>query len=295
MMVVVFYIFYIFVWLIAWLPLPVLYVFSYPIYFIGYYVVKYRRGVVRTNLRNSYLEKSEKELIDIEKRFYLFFADVVVETLKLVHISDDEMRRRMHFTNPEALGDLFEKGRSALILLAHYGSWEWSPSLYLNYDGVVGAELYRPIREKHFNEFFLKLRSRFGTITIPKNSALRGVANLRKEGNTFGLGLIADQTPSHNNLHFWTNFLNQDTPFLNGAERIARMAELAVVYMDIQRVGRGYYSCKLVVITENAKNEEENMVTEKFARLTEQTINRDPAYWLWSHRRWKHKREEVAK
>ena len=161
-MAVLFYLFYAFVWVISFLPLGVLYIFSYLIYFLAYYVVKYRRAVVRTNLKNSFPELSEKEIVRIEKGYYLHFADIVMETVKLLHISDDEMRHRMQFSNPEVLGEFFENGKSVVILLGHYGNWEWIPSIYMNYDGIVGGELYRPLNNKYFDQFFLKLRSRFG-------------------------------------------------------------------------------------------------------------------------------------
>lgn len=291
-MAVVFYIFYAFVWLISFLPLQVLYIFSYLIYFLAYYVVKYRRKVVRDNLKNSFPEMSEAEIVKIEKGYYLHFADIVMETVKLMHISDDEMRHRMQFSNPEVLGDFFENGKSVVILLGHYGNWEWIPSIYMNYDGIVGGELYRPLNNKYFDQFFLKLRSRFGTVNIPKNDALRAIVNIRREGKTFGLGFIADQTPSANNLHYWKTFLNQDTPFLNGPESIARSGGYAVVYFDVRKIERGYYTCDLITLTDDAKKTAENEITDKYVELFERTIRRDPTCWLWSHRRWKHKREE---
>lgn len=290
-MIVLYYIFYAFVWCLSFLPLPVLYLFSYVIYFLAYYVVKYRRGVVRENLLRSFPEKSLEEIVKIEKDYYLHFADVVVETVKLMHISDEEIRHRMQFTNPEVISDFCKNGKSMIMLLGHYGNWEWIPSIYLNYEGIIGGELYRPLNNKFFDSFFLKLRSRFGTVNIPKNDALRTIVGYRRENKTFALGFIADQTPSKNNLHYWNNFLNQDTPFLNGPERIARSGGYAVAYFDVQKVARGYYTCEIITITEDAKQTAENEITDKYVELFERTIRRNPAYWLWSHRRWKHKRE----
>lgn len=292
-MVVLYYLLYAFVWLLFWLPLPILYGISYILYFLAYHVVKYRRDVVRDNLTSCFPEKSKEEIIDIEKRFYLFFADTAIETLKLIHLSKDEIKERFKINNPEELQRLFEKGRSAMIVLGHYGSWEWSPSLYLHYHGVTGAEMYRPIKNPYLNKFFLKLRSIYGTETLPKNESYRYIVKYLHEGKVFGLGLIADQTPSIPNLHFWTHFLNHpDTPFLNGPERIARKADLAFVYLDVKRVKRGYYSCDLITLTEHAKETQEDELTQRYAELMERTILRDPAYWLWSHRRWKHKRNK---
>lgn len=291
-MIVLYYILFSFLWVLAWLPLGALYLIADLIYFVAYYVVRYRRKVVRTNIHNSFPEKSEAEKIKIEKAYYLHFADLVVETIKLLHISDDEIRRRMHFSNPEVLYETCKK-KSVVVLLGHYGNWEWIPSIFIGVKGIVMGELYRPMKNKHFDRFFLKLRGRFGTVNIPKNDVLRAVVNFNQQKQNFALGFIADQTPSRNNLHYWTNFLNQDTPFLNGAERIARKYKYAVVYFDIQKIKRGYYNCDIIMLTEDASHTAENELTEKYVNLFEQTIVRDPAYWLWSHKRWKHKREEV--
>lgn len=293
-MIVIYYLFYAFVWMISFLPLQVLYLFSYGIYGLSYYVVRYRRKVVRQNLLNSFPEKSLEEIVKIEKGYYLHFADVAVETIKLMHISDDEIARRMVFTNPEVINQFCDNGKSAVLLLGHYGNWEWIPSLYLNYDGLIGGELYRPLKNKFFDGFFLKLRSRFGTVNIPKNDALRTIVGYRRENKVFALGFIADQTPSKNNLHYWHTFLNQDTPFLTGPERIARSGGYAVIYFDVKKLSRGYYSCDMIVLTDDAKKTAENEITDKYVELFEQTIRRNPSYWLWSHKRWKHKRVEQA-
>lgn len=290
MSALLYYIFYAFVWLIAWLPLPVLYGLSDFLYLIIYYVVGYRKKVVRANLKNSFPEKSSAELLSIEKQFYRHFSDVFIETVKLLHITDEEIEKRMYFSNPEMLSDFIAKGKSVVILLGHYGNWEWIPSIYRNYNNLVGGELYRPLNNKYFDSFFLKLRGRFGTLNIPKNDALRAIIKLRREGKLFALGFIADQTPSKNNLHYWAQFLSQDTPFFNGPERIAKSADCAVVYFDVKVLKRGYYSCDLVCVSEEAKSEPENRITDRFVELFEGTIRRNPAYWLWSHRRWKHKR-----
>ncbi len=292
MSAVLYYLFYVVVWTLAWLPLRVLYLLSGVIYFFIYYVVGYRKKIVRRNLANSFPEKTKKELRKIEKEYYSHFADTTIETLKLLHMSDEEMRKRMYFSNPEEMGRFFDRNQSVIILLGHYGNWEWITSIYMYYSGIVGGELYRPLKNKYFDNFFLNLRSRFGTINIPKNDAFRAIVKLRREGKVFGLGFISDQTPSSNNLHYWANFLNQDTPFLNGPERIARQAGYAVVYLDVQKKSRGHYTCDIITVSENAKESAENEITDKYVELFERTIRRNPAYWLWSHNRWKHKRGE---
>ncbi|MFA6778934.1 MAG: lysophospholipid acyltransferase family protein [Paludibacteraceae bacterium] len=291
-MIVLYYFLYSILWLLAWLPLDVLYVFSYFVYFLSYYVVRYRRKVVRSNLEKSFPEKSFEERLRIEKDYYLHFADILFETVKLMRISDAEMKRRMHFSNPEVMYDICQNN-SVVVLLGHYGNWEWLPSIFIDAKGFVAGELYRPLKNKYFDAFFLKLRGRFGTFNIPKNDALRAIVNFKREKKNFALGFIADQTPSRNNLHYWADFLNQDTPFLNGPERIAQKNGYAVIYFDVQKVKRGYYNCDLILLSENAKDIKENEITDRYVELFERTIRRNPAYWLWSHKRWKHKRSEV--
>lgn len=289
-MALLYYTIYSLLWLLSWLPLSVMYCVSDLIYFLAYYVVRYRRKVVRTNLLNSFPEKSLDEIKRIEKDFYLHLSDLFFETVKLMHISDEEIKRRMHFSNPEVMSDICQTG-SAVVLLGHYGNWEWIPSIFIDAKGFIAGELYRPMKNKYFDGFFLKLRSRFGTFNIPKNDALRAVINFKREKKNFALGFIADQTPSRNNLHYWTTFLNQDTPFLNGPERIAQKNGYAVIYFDVTKVKRGYYNCDLVLLTKDASNIKENEITDRYVELFEQTLRRNPAYWLWSHKRWKHKRE----
>ena len=288
--IALYYIFYAKVWLLAWLPFPVLYGISDVLAFFTYHVVRYRRKVVRKNLCNSFPEKSEKELIAIEKKFYAHLLDIFVESLKLLHISEKEIQRRMVFTNIEEMNRLFGRQKNIIGLLGHYGNWEWITSIQLYFPEVIIGEIYRPLKNRYFDRFFLKLRGRFGTLNIPKNDALRTTVRLRQEGKVFGLGFIADQTPSSANLHYWNTFLHQDTPFLNGPERIARKGEYAVVYFDIQKTKRGYYTCEVIPMTENGKETRENEITDKYVELFEKTICREPAYWLWTHKRWKHVR-----
>ena len=288
----VFYIFYAVVRALSLLPFRVLYVISDIIYFLSYHVVKYRRRVVEQNLRNSFPEMSVQARRRIEKEFFRHLADILLETIKLLHVEDEEIKKRMVFSNPEVLSRFTAGGQSVIVLLGHYGNWEWIPSIYMNYQDLVGGELYRPMKNQYFDSFFKRLRSRFGTINMPKNDAFREIVKLRQEGKVFALGFIADQTPSKNNLHYWTTFLNQETPFLNGPERIARKGDYAVVYFDVQKTSRGHYQCDLVTLTEHAKGTKENEITDQYVELFERTILRNPAYWLWSHKRWKHQRED---
>lgn len=279
-----------YVW--ALLPFRALYVISDLLYYPLYYVIRYRRKVVRSNMESSFPDKTEAEIIRLEKAFYHHFCDYVMETIKLMHVSDEEMERRVRYTNPEVLEDMMHSGKSVFAMLGHYGNWEWITTVTrFQYDPVCMAQIYRPLRNKAADKFFLKLRARFHSEGIAKNDTLRAIMKMYRDGRQFVIGFIADQTPSKNNLHYWTPFLNHDTAVLTGAEKIARKVNADVLYMDMRKVKRGYYEVTFKVISEESKSTSEFEITEKYIREMEKTILSAPQYWLWTHKRWKHKRE----
>ncbi len=285
---------YVWMYIHALLPFWVLYILSDFLYLILYYVAGYRKKVTRENLKNAFPDKSDSERLKIEREYYHFLCDYYVETIKLLHISDKEMQKRMVFENPEELLPEMEKGNSGFLFLGHYGNWEWVTSITLLYgDKISLGQIYKPLRNKAVDAMFLKIRSRFGSFGIPKDDTFREIVRLKHEGKQVLIGFMADQTPSINNIHYWTNFLNQETPVFTGVERMARKVGGYVAYLDVKRVKRGYYSGRLEMITNHPQTEPETYITETYIRKIEKTILRDPAYWLWSHKRWKHKRENV--
>lgn len=291
-----YYLIYIVLYLHALLPLRVLYILSDILYFWVYYVVKYRLKVTRSNLKSSFPEKSEKELRDIERQFYHNFCDYAVETIKLLHVTNEEIQNRFVFKNMDIVYGLMKDGNSGIMFLGHYANWEWVPSINLLFnDGSLLAQIYRPLKNKVFDKIFLKIRSRFGSIGIPKNNTIRAMMSFKNEGKKMLVGFMSDQSPSPANIHYWTNFLNQETGVYTGVERIANKTGFFVTYLDITKTGRGRYTAEVKLITADPKNEPEFAITEKYIREMEKTILRNPAYWLWTHKRWKHKKEEVTK
>lgn len=292
---IVYYSLHTWMFLHALLPFRVLYVLSDLLYLIVYKLVGYRLKVVRTNLRNSFPDKSEAELKDIEKRFYHHFCDYFVETVKLLHISDKEAEKRIVFKNTEIVKELMKDGNSGLMYLGHYGNWEWVPSLTRHFqDGEKLGQIYKRLKNKAVDDIFLKIRSRFGSFGIEKNDTLREIVRLKRANERTLIGFMADQIPSARNIHYWTEFLNQDTAVFTGVERIAKQSGFSVTYLDITKIKRGYYSCEVKLISAQPKEEEEFAITERYIREMEKTILREPAYWLWTHKRWKYKREEIA-
>ena len=288
-----FYIVLIVWYLLSLLPLSVLYVLSDILFVLAYYVLRYRRRLVRKNLMDSFPEKKKSEIIKIEKGFYLFLCDYIVESMKLLTMSKKDLQRRMVFKGTETVNEIIADGQSCAIYLGHYCNWEWITSLplYVTKDAQCG-QIYHPLENKDFDRLFLRLRERMGAVCIPMAETLRRIVEFKKKGKQVVVGYISDQVPYWNNIHYWTNFLHHDTPVLTGTERIAKSANHAVFYMDVKCVRRGYYECEFKLITREPKKYKDFELTEIYFRELEKTIQRDPKYWLWSHNRWKRTHEE---
>ena len=272
----------------AFLPLRVLYIFADILFVVTYHIVRYRRKMVRKNLTNSFPSKTEKEIAKIEKQFYHHLCDYFFETIKLLHISDEEMMRRMEFHGQEALAEVMKDNRSCILYMGHYGNWEWVTSigLHLPHD-MVKAQIYQLISSKSFDEIFKKIRTRFNSLNIERKETMRTIVKLRSEKKQVIYGFISDQRPPRYYDQYWTTFLNQDSLFLTGTERIAQKTKFAVAYLDIEKIKRGHYKGTFSVISPDASKEPEFAITEMYVRKLEETILRNPAYYLWSHNRWK--------
>jgi len=283
--------------LIAILPFGILYCISDFFYLIIYYLVRYRRKLVRKNLNNAFPEKTQVEILKIEKEFYRRFCDYFVETLKLLHISDSEMKKRFVFKNLETAQRFLDIRQPTVLMLGHYGNWEWAPSLSLHLKtdaNTVGGQVYRPLDNKAFDRFFLNLRQRFHSKGFTKHNVYRDIVNFRKTNTNWMIGFMSDQKPSGNQIPHRMQFLNQDTPVLSGTEKIAQHAKAAVCYVDITCLKRGYYEGSIRVISENAAETAEFEITEKYIRLLEETIVRNPSGYLWTHNRWRLKFKELS-
>lgn len=278
----------------ALLPMSVLYILSDILYVLVYKVVKYRLKVVRNNMKASFPEKSKSEILQLERDFYHHFSDYIVETIKLAHIPLEEVQQRAFLRNPELVDELMREGHTCFILMmGHYGNWEWFSSATSRFEDSRIYQIYRPLNNKAFDRLFVNLRTHFGSYGIKKNDTIRDIIRLKKDKIRSVVIFLADQTPSKANLHYWTNFLNQESAILTGPERIAKKMDLPVVFLDTSKVKRGYYTVDMKLITKTPKDTPEFWITEQYARMMEHCIMRNPAYWLWTHKRWKHKREIV--
>lgn len=278
-------------WLFSALPFQILYMLSDFNYLLMYHVGRYRRKVVRENLEKSFPEKTEAERLQIERKFYRYLSDYMLEDLKLLHMSAEDLCQRMIYKNTEQYLELTEKYGGIIVMIPHYANYEWLIGMgSVMKPGDVPVQVYKPLKDKYLNELFKQIRSRFGGYNIPKHSTAREIIKLKREGKNMVVGLITDQWPSGD--RYWTTFMGQETAFLNGAERIAKMMNFPVFYCELTKTRRGYCEAEFKLMTEAPKETVEGEITDMFAHELEQTIRREPAYWLWSHKRWKFTKKE---
>lgn len=277
--------------IISLLPLWVFYRLSDGLYYLVYHVVRYRRRVVYANLRSSFPEKSEAEIERIAKDFYSFFCDYIVETLKFFSMGEKNIRKRMKFEGLGQVKEDFANGRSVSVYLGHYCNWEWISSLGLHLGEQCG-QIYHPLENATLDRLFLYMRGRFKAQSIKMDDTFLTILKWKKEGRKNIVGYIADQVPGYNNIHYWADFLHHDTPVFTGAERISKIMDTAVYYIDVERPRRGYYVARFIKIADSLNEHPVFFATEQYFRLLEKNIQRAPQYWLWSHKRWKRTREE---
>ncbi len=289
---ILYYLVYSILWLITLLPLPVLYLFSDFIYLVLYYLVAYRKQTVYQNLRNSLPDKSTHEITKIARKFYRQLCDYFIESVYRIHMGENENARRLHYINPELLQDYYNQGKSIVLLLSHYGNWEW-PTRISKLSSHAILAIYKPLQNKYFDRFFLQLRGQFDSIGIPMESTLRTLVTYQRNNQPVVLYTIADQRPQWTSIQHWTTFLNQDTPVITGPEKIARRFNIPVYFLDLQKIKRGYYSAEFKPICENPKDVPEFDITRKYLAMLERNILERPELWLWSHKRWKYHRHEA--
>ena len=278
---------------ISILPFKILYFLSDGLAFLLCNVVKYRKKVILLNLKNSFPEKSDKEINEICGQFYRNLSDVSLETIKLLTLKEVELLKRFEVRNAEIANDLIEKYQAIILVTSHQCNWEWQGQVAHLKLKNRGEAVYKPLSNLFFDKLLLKIRSRFGLFPIPMKQVLREM--VRRKSIKRAVGLIADQVPEIPDAAFWVNFLNQDTPFFNGAEKLARSFDYPVVYIDIKRTDRGKYVEKFEVLALPPYNQlPENEITKLFANRLEKTIKQSPSDWLWSHRRWKYQRKEAV-
>jgi len=290
MQAVVYYITLPFLYLISLLPFWFMYGVSDFFFVVMYYVLGYRKKVVMANLRNSFPEKSDKEIKEITIAFYRYLCDLFLETFKTLTISKKRMLKhcKMNEDAQKLFDSYYAQQKSVIVVMGHFGNWEWAGNVFDNSKHQLYV-LYHQLSNPYFNKLIIKMRTRFGTKLIEMKSTLRDMVSTRKEINA--TAFIADQTPFPENA-YWTNFLNQDTPVFTGTEKIAQKFNYPVLYVSLKRWKRGHYEIFAETLFENPKETAEGEISEAHTRRLEKDIMQQPEIWLWSHRRWKHKRNQ---
>jgi KDO2-lipid IV(A) lauroyltransferase len=277
-----------FVKLLSLLSLDALYrIVGRPIFDWGYYILRWRRRLAADNIARSFPEKSEAERAVILKESYRNLADLIAENIWSYGATPAQLRERVHVVNPEVVLDRTRAGQSILLMTAHYCNWEWQVLAGNTWLDEPMFPVYKPQRVAAIDRFLLDARGRFGGTPIPHTKLTREL--LRRRSETHVYAMVADQTPVHNEIKHWTTFLHQDTAFFMGADAIARILEAAVVFVEMQRVRRGYYTMKVSVIAEPPyERGASTVVLERYVRALEAEIRSNPANWLWIHRKWKY-------
>lgn len=282
--------FYLILLPLAYLPIRVLYCLSYFIYFLLYRVFGYRKKVVLNNLRNSFPQKSDEEITALAKKYYHHLADIAVELVLNMRLSPKKLFARYRITNPEITVKYFDQGRSVILMSSHYNNWEYmitSLEHQLLHHGVgVGKQLSNVPLDKCLN----KRRTRFGTEVVFSDTVRQTFEYYHNHHVPVAYMMLCDQSPNDIHKCWWTTFLNQDTGVIYGAEYFAKKYDIPVLYYEVNKVKRGYYEITFSLITDTPKETQYGEIVEEYVHKLEQTITRKPEYWLWSHRRWKHKR-----
>lgn len=280
-------------WIVSALPMQVHYFGSYLLYLVVRYVVRYRRKLVRRNLSECFPHLSKRQLRLVEARFYLYFTDLMVESVKFFSISKGELKRRMEFRGLERVHESLAQGRSVAAFLGHNCNWEWVSSLPLWIDPKQGRclQLYHPLENPIMDKLVGYERERMGSTNIPMAQSIRHIMKYKKEGVPVVVGFIADQVPIWESLNYWLPFFGKDTPVMTGGERIARKMDMDCYYIHMRRKRRGHYVATFELITDTPKSLPEFAITEEYYKRLEANIKEQPAYWLLTHNRWKRTRD----
>ncbi len=279
------------IFIISLLHFWFLYLISDGLYYILYYIIGYRKNIVFQNLANAFPEKNEAERLAIAKKFYRFFPDLLVESIKLKTITANEVRKKMTLDNEEELTRHLDAGKNVIGVTSHYANWELGIhrlSLITNFPTLI---VYKPLNNKDIDTVYNTMRSRFGAEMVPMKQILRHIVKLKGQPNVSIL--VADQTPLYSDSDYFINWLNQETLVYTGAERLSRISKAPIVYCHIGRKKkRGQYSCQFFTLVEDPSEFTEHEITDLHNRFAEQMIRKNPEYWLWSHNRWKRKRRK---
>ena len=289
MNLLVYIILYPLIWIISKSSFRLIYLFSDFLYLILYHVISYRKKLVRKNLALALPEKTFLERKIIEKKYYKHLSDLFLESFKSLNISEVDIKKRYSFKNIELLDELYKKKKNIILMGGHYASWEWFFIIDRLTDYRINA-IYKKLSNKYFDSLIKKIRSKYnGNLISTKNTFKEILKNTKLKGLNI-YGFASDQSPKKNKATYWNNFLNNFVPFHTGAEIIAKKYDMAVVYMNVEKLKRGYYLASFELITDKPKKYKDFKITEDFIKLLENQIFKAPEYYTWTHNRFKHRK-----
>lgn len=275
--------------LLSYIPFGVLYFLSDGLFCLLYYVIRYRRRIVRKNLTESFPGKSERDILQLEKKFYHFFTDQVLESCKMASISPEEIKRRMTFKNMEKVNAVLREGKSIALYMGHYGNWEWVSSfpLWLE-ENALAVQIYHKLSNENMDRLILHNRGRMGAISVEMRKTARYITEMAMKNKVGIVGFIADQSPKKKESRHFLHFLNHEAPVLTGTEKMIKHYGFEAWFLDMKRVKRGYYEAELIQINDNPQAVPDFELTAVYFRMLEQMIRNCPELYLWTHNRFKH-------
>jgi len=281
------------IWLFSRMPFWLLYRLSDLLYIIMYKLAGYRKGVVRENLALVFADKSPEERLKIEKKFYRHFSDLFVEMIKAFKMPLKQMQKHFVFKNVELLNELSAKGKDIVVVGGHYANWEWVFSLAA-LTRAFPIATYLKINNKYFEKLMLTSRQRFGGKLIETKHLRNSLRSFKENNELFILGLLSDQSPQKHRARYWRSFLGvEKVPVHTGHEEIAKQYDTGFVFMYIRKIKRGYYEVEFELITETPNEYPDYRLTDIYLEKLEKQIRRQPEYYLWTHRRFKHRQKET--
>ncbi len=275
-------------WLISILPFRLLYLVSDIFYIFLYRIFGYRKKTVITNLKLVFPDKSEKEISKLASQFYHHLSDMILESIKSMTISEKELLKRFVPKNIDLILDLEKKNKNIILMCAHYGSWEWIFILQ-NYVDYKGYAIYKRLSNKYFDRLVKRIRAKYNTYLITNKEAVTTLVRAKVNGELTINGFVSDQSPKVNKAYYWSEFMGVKVPMHTGAEVLAKKLDMAVVFFKVDRKKRGYYEITFETITEKPKDYTDYEITDIFFKLVEKQILEAPQYYLWTHKRWKHR------
>ena len=276
-------------WIVSMLPFRILYFVSDLLYILMYYVIGYRKKVVKENLNLVFPNKSEAELRIILKRFYHHLCDMIVESIKSMNISIGSMKSRYKFNNLDIITDYEKQNKSIILMCAHYGSWEWIFILQ-TYTTHRSYAIYKRLQNKYFDRLVKSIRARYNSYLITTKETFSVMEEARKKGVLSMSGFASDQSPKKGKARYWADFMGINVPVHTGAEALAKKLDMPIVFFSVKRMKRGYYEATFQTLAEKPKSFKDYDITDRFLKLVEAQINEAPEYYLWTHNRWKHRK-----